>query len=208
MATTISGTRYARLTKLRASVEEGDEQDADMALLGDSLGKQLKVNRYEYCGTNSSSTLKSAYVNGHPYDINTHVSNNHYWLEYRIRVYLTSIEENSTVKTILYVEQSSSNSYKRKKHWRDHHSKNSYIGVECNVFIPVYNYSLTVKPNNYNGGSNVNHRLVTGIELYNFPLTKDQPYFTKLQGKITSDVFADNNETDKPLILEENIKLQ
>ena len=187
------------------SVEGGDKQDADITLRGDSLNKRLKVNRYEYCGTNASGTLKSAYVNGHPYDINTHVSNNHYWLEYRIKVYLTSFEENSTAKTILYVEQSSCNSYKRKKHWRDHHSKNSYIDVECNVFIPIYNYSLTVKPNNYNGGSNVNHRLVTNIELYNFPLTKDQPYFTKLQGKITSDVFADNNETDKPLILEENI---
>ncbi len=184
-----------------ASVEGGDKHDADMALQGDSIGNELKFNRYEYCGTNSSSTLKSAYVDGHPYDINTHVSNDHYWLEYRIKVYLTSFEEKSNVKTILYVEQSSSNSYKRKRHWRGHHSKNSYIGVECNVLIPVYNYSIKVKPYDYSGGSNVNHRAVTSVELYNFPLTKDQPYFTKLQGKIESDIFAENSETDKPLIL-------
>ena len=182
------------------SVEGGDKQDADITLRGDSLNKQLKVNRYEYCGTNSSNTLKSAYVNGHPYDINTHVSNNHYWLEYRIRIYLTSVKETSGTRTVVYVEQSSSNSYKRKRHWRDHHSMNSYINVTFSIYSPKFNYYFRdFKPSNYYGNSAVNHHFTS--EIGTLGSDADQPYFTSLSGKIISDEFADNIAGNPPLYL-------
>ena len=173
------------------SVEGGDKQDADITLRGDSLNKQLKVNRYEYCGTNPSGTLKSAYVNGLAHDLSTHVRNDHYWLEFRIRVYAMKDPRNNS-HAYIYIEESSSNSYKRRLHWRDHHSKNDYVNVSVTVHSPMFYTSREIRLNNYWGKENAHHRQVTEIEIYDSNINLEQPYFTKIEGRIESTEFKGN----------------
>lgn len=166
-----------------ASVVGGGKEDVDAAIRKGTVPDGQDDAVYRYAG---NGNLKAGYVGQKVNVISKRIKNDHYRMDYSIRVYVNDCDMKTGLFTI-YVEQKSTNGDKKHRRWRDHHSKNTYRDVSCDVNHPLFQGSIHLGVPNYFGNSRVNHSKTEpfycngqkGIDY-----RTGTPYFTDINGNI------------------------
>lgn len=166
-----------------ASVVDGGKEEVDATIRNGAVPGGLYGTVYRYAG---NGNLKAGYVGQKVDIISKRIKNEHYRMDYSIRVLIRDCDP-KTGSIIIYVEQKSTNGYKKHRRWRDHHSVNAYRDVSCDVNHPLFQGSIHIGVPNYFGNSRVNHSKTEpfycngekGIDY-----RTGTPYFTDMNGTI------------------------
>ncbi len=180
-----------------ASINGGSLKDADRVLSDRCLRDGEKGLVYRYAG---EGNLKSASPDDKKmHDLRTHISNNHDWMDYRIRVYIIADQQDLENHAFIKIEQSSKNYRKRKRRWRDHKCVNTYMRVCCDVSHPMLYNSERLYVSDYSGKSYVNHSHTVAFSVYRrkgSTMTTEQPYFIGMNGTIMSESIGNKTMLD------------
>lgn len=166
-----------------ALVDGGGKEEADAAIKRGAVPDGLHGSVYRYAG---SGSLKAGYVGKKVNVISKRIRNDRYRMDYSIKVLITDNDAN-TGSVTLYVEQKSTNGYKKHRRWRDHHSENTYRDVTCEVNHPFFENPMHICVSNYFGKSRVNHSWTEPFYLYGkkgIDYSSESPYFTGMNGSI------------------------
>lgn len=166
-----------------ASVKDGGKEDVDAAIRNGAVPVGHDGAIYRYAG---SGNLKAGYVGQKVNVINKRIKNDHYRMDYTIKVYISDCDIKTGMYTI-HIEQKSTNGHKKHRRWRDHHSENTYRDVSCDVKHPLFQGSIHLGVPNYFGNSRVNHSKTEpfyrngqkGVDY-----RSETPYFTDMNGTI------------------------